>query len=61
MGFALITNPEFQLKFPESQTTNQLDGKDHKMGAPTAHTLMPVRQHSERALLNTVMILKWMG
>jgi len=57
MGVAVISNPEFQLNVPESQTTIQPDGTDYTVAAQTGHTLMPVRQHSERDLLNTVMIV----
>jgi hypothetical protein len=39
MAVAIISNPEFHLKFPESQTIIQPDGKDHTVGAQTAHTL----------------------
>jgi hypothetical protein len=42
IGVAVISNPVFQLNFPESQTTKQLDGKDHRVGAQTTHALMPV-------------------
>jgi hypothetical protein len=50
VGVYLISTPEFQLNFSESQ--RQRDGKDYIVGAQTTHTSTPMRQQSQKGLLN---------